>query len=72
MVEIIYRDGREKGRSEKNFLLVRIQTFVVLQLIPADADAEIVGVTTSELVGVSGKFEFEMPSRPRSSKPRRI
>jgi hypothetical protein len=48
----------------RKFLLVRIQTFV---LLPAEADAEIVGVTTSELVGVSGKFEFEMPSRPLSS-----
>lgn len=56
-------EGREKGRSEK-ILLVRIQTFV---LLPAEADAEIEGVTTSVLVGVSGRFEFEMPSRPRSS-----
>lgn len=58
--------GREKGRSEKN-LLVRIQTFV---LLPAEAEADIVGVKTSELVGVSGTFEFEMLSRPRSSNPR--
>lgn len=63
--------NKEGRRAEvRKFLLVRIQTFV---LLPAEADAEIVGVTTtSELVGVSGRFEFEMPSRPRSSKPRRI
>lgn len=41
-------------------------------VLPADADAEIVGVGISELVGVSGILELDKPSKPRSSHPRRI
>jgi hypothetical protein len=39
-------------------------------VLPALADAEIVGVGISELVGVSGILELDKPSKPRSSKPR--
>ena len=43
-------------------------------LLPPDAEAEadIVGVGISELVGVNGILELDNPSNPRSSHPRRI
>lgn len=40
-------------------------------VLPADADAEIVGVGISEEVGVSGRLLLDKPSKPRSSHPRR-
>lgn len=46
--------------------------FYTKVVLPADAEAEIVGVGISQLVGVNGKLLFESPSSPRSSQPRLI
>jgi hypothetical protein len=40
--------------------------FYTKVVLPADAEAEIVGVGTSELVGVIGILFEESPSKPRS------